>query len=122
VLAQKPFQLSLGQSSRPERVVSDLRMDAGSLSSPPNHPVGIRLAERPPCECIGFPGRRAEQRPLGISFEIDALDVGFQIFVKVVMEAGKDSGKKHTDRRIKPRLVIMKASGAVPMAPALGWD
>jgi hypothetical protein len=28
-------------------VVSDLRMDAGALSSPPNHPVGIRLAQRP---------------------------------------------------------------------------
>ena len=38
------------------------------------------------------------------------------------MEGGKDSGKKHTDRRIKPRLVIMKAPGAVPMAPAFGWD
>jgi hypothetical protein len=32
------------------------------------------------------------------------------------------SGKKHTDRRIKPRLVIMKALGVVPMAPAFGWD
>jgi hypothetical protein len=38
------------------------------------------------------------------------------------MEGGKDSGKKHTDRRIKPTLVIMKAPGAVPMAPAFGWD
>src|SRR5271165_6006195 len=27
----------------------------------------------------------------------------------VYWEGGKDSGKKHTDRRIKPRLVIMKA-------------
>ena len=37
-------------------------------------------------------------------------------------EAGKDSGKKHTDRRIKPRLVIMKAPGDVPMAPAFVRD
>jgi putative SOS response-associated peptidase YedK len=37
-------------------------------------------------------------------------------------EGGKDSGKKHTDRRIKPRLVIMKALGVVPMAPAFGWN
>ena len=32
-------------SCRSECVVSDLRMDAGGLSSSPNHPVGIRLAE-----------------------------------------------------------------------------
>ena len=37
------------------------------------------------------------------------------------MEGGKDSGKKHTDCRIKPRLVKMKALGVVPMAPAFGW-
>ena len=36
------------------------------------------------------------------------------------VEGGKDSGKKHTDPRIKPRLVIMKALGVVPMAPAFG--
>ena len=42
--------------------------------------------------------------------------------VRLEKEGGKDSGKKHTDRRIKPRLVIMKAPGAVPMAPAFGWD
>jgi hypothetical protein len=36
-----------GNSRRPERVISDLRMDAGALSSPPDHPVGIRLAQRP---------------------------------------------------------------------------
>jgi hypothetical protein len=40
----------------------------------------------------------------------------------IYSEGGKDSGKKHTDRRIKPRLVIMKALGVVPMAPAFGWD
>jgi hypothetical protein len=34
----------------------------------------ISDSERLPCECIGFPERRAKQRPLGISFEIDALD------------------------------------------------
>jgi hypothetical protein len=28
---------------------------------------------------LRIPGRRAERRPLGISFEIDALDVPFQI-------------------------------------------
>jgi hypothetical protein len=40
----------------------------------------------------------------------------------MVQEGGKDSGKKHTDRRITPRLVIVKALGVVPMAPAFGWD
>ena len=64
-----------GNSRRPERVISDLRMDAGALSSPPDHPVGIRLAQRPSCERIGFPDRRAEQRPLRIRFEIDALPI-----------------------------------------------
>ena len=64
-------------------------MDAGALSSPSNHPVGIRLAQRPSCERIGFPDRRAEQRPLGIRFEIDALDVRFQIFVKVVIRRAR---------------------------------
>ncbi len=43
-------------------------------------------------------------------------------FALVDMEGGKDSGKKHTDRRIKPRLVIMKAPGVLPMPPAFGWD
>ena len=52
-------------SRRPKRVISDLRMDAGAFSSPSDHPVGIRLAQRPSCERIGFPDRRAEQRPLG---------------------------------------------------------
>lgn len=60
-------------------------MDAGAISSPPDHPEGIRLAQRPACERIGFPDRRAEQRPLRIRFQIDALDVRFQIFVKVVI-------------------------------------
>jgi hypothetical protein len=51
----------------------------GALSSPSNHPVGIRLAQLPACERIRFPDSRAEQRPLGIHFEIDSLDVRFQI-------------------------------------------
>ena len=58
-----------GNSRRPERVISDLRMDAGSLCPPADHSVGIRLAHRPGCERIGFPDRGAELRPLGIRLE-----------------------------------------------------
>jgi hypothetical protein len=54
-------------------------MNGSALCTPPNHSVRIRLAERPPCECFEFPGCRAEQKPLGISFEINGLDVPFQI-------------------------------------------
>ena len=34
------------------------------------------------------------------------------------LDGGKDSGKKHTDCRITPRLAIKKDPGAVPTAPA----
>jgi hypothetical protein len=67
-----------GNPRRPESVVSDLRMDAGSLCPPADHPVGIGLTHRPACERIRFPDRRAELRSLGIHFEARALDVGFQ--------------------------------------------
>jgi hypothetical protein len=55
-----------GNSRRPEGMVSDLRMDAGNLCPPTNHPVGIGLAHRAACERIGFPNRRAELWPLMI--------------------------------------------------------
>jgi hypothetical protein len=74
-----------GNPRRPERVVSDLRMDAGSLCPPADHPIGIRLAHWPACERIGFPDRRAELRSLGIYFEARALDVRFQICVEIVI-------------------------------------
>ena len=38
------------------------------------------------------------------------------------IEGGKDSGKKHTDRRIKLRLAIMKGPGVLPMAPVFDRD
>jgi hypothetical protein len=49
-----------GNSRRPEGVVSDFRMDAGSLCPPADHPVGIRLPHWPACERIGFTDRCAE--------------------------------------------------------------
>src|ERR1039458_5867065 len=74
-----------GNPGRPESMVSDLRMDAGSHGAPPDHPVGVRLAHRQACERVGFPGRCAEQRPFWIHFQIGTLDVGFQIFVELVV-------------------------------------
>jgi hypothetical protein len=32
-----------GNSRCPKRVISDFHMDAGALSSPPDHPICIRL-------------------------------------------------------------------------------
>jgi hypothetical protein len=74
-----------GNPRRPKGVVSDLRMDAGSLCPPADHPVGIRLPHRPACERIGFSDRRAELWPLGIRFEARPFDVGFQILVEIVI-------------------------------------
>src|SRR5262245_37694969 len=42
--------------------------------------------------------------------------------VEAILDSGKDSGKKHTDRRITSRPATMKNLGAVPMAPAFGRD
>jgi hypothetical protein len=74
-----------GNPRRSEGVISDLRMDAGSLRPPADHPVGIGLPHRPARERIGFPDRRAELWPLRSRFEARALDVGFQIFVEIVI-------------------------------------
>ena len=52
-----------GNSRRQESVISDLCMNGSALRTPPNHPVGVRLAERPPCECIGFPGPYGTKAP-----------------------------------------------------------
>src|SRR5260370_11667940 len=74
-----------GNPRRPESVVSDFGMDAGSFCPPADHPVGIGLTHRPACERIRFPDRRAELRSLGIHFEARALDVRFQICVEIVI-------------------------------------
>jgi hypothetical protein len=42
--------------------------------------------------------------------------------LKVSHEDGKNCGKKRTDRRIRPRLLIVKALRVVPLAPAFGRD
>src|ERR1017187_6541858 len=74
-----------GNPGRPEGVVSDLRLDTGNLCAPPDHPVGIRLAHWQACERVGFSGRRAEQRPFWIRLQLRTLDIGFQIFVELVV-------------------------------------
>jgi YVTN family beta-propeller protein len=59
--------------------------------------------------------------PVGSSpFGVAVIPGGSKVYV--TKKSGKDSGKKHTDRRITSRLAIMKTAGAVPMAPAFGRD
>jgi hypothetical protein len=70
---------------RSEGVFSDLGFDAGILRPTPNHRVCVRLAHRPTRERIGFSYASAKQLSFGIRFQTGALDVGFQVFVEIVI-------------------------------------
>ena len=60
---------------------------------------------------------------VGVSLMTMQLIIGIGVqFLQDLVDGGKDSGKKHTDRRITSRPAIMKTPGAVPMAPAFGPD
>jgi hypothetical protein len=53
-------------SCRPERVVSNFRRDAAALCLPPNHPIGISLAQRSSCERIESTDRDVERNRLPV--------------------------------------------------------
>lgn len=67
-------------------MAADFCLDAGRLSTAPDHAVHVGLADGPPRERRPrFPLRRAEQRAFGITCEARALDVRLQVFVEIVV-------------------------------------
>ena len=74
-----------GDAGGAERVVADLRFDAGSGCSPLNDAVGVLLPEWFAAQHARFSGRRLKERLIRIASEARGGDVGVeQVFQFVV--------------------------------------
>jgi hypothetical protein len=69
----------------PERVVSDFRLDAGSLRAPANHPVGVRLAQGEGSEPSGLRRHRSEKQALGIVLQPRNLFIRLEMLVQIMV-------------------------------------
>src|ERR1039458_9260072 len=78
------FQIR-GNSRRTERVVADLRRDAGARSAAPDHEIRLRLAHAPAGELPSPALRRLEEGSLLAGTDPGGFDVGREVFLQVVV-------------------------------------
>ena len=75
----------LRDSCGPERVIPNLRSNAGGQGPPPNHPKYIGLRDRIPCGRFGSPRHGPEQVALGLIGESGGRDVLVEIGFEIVV-------------------------------------
>jgi hypothetical protein len=66
-------------------VVAELGCYAGGGRAPADHRIGVRLWQHRAGELAGAAADRAERLPLGITAQASAVEIGGEVFLKVVV-------------------------------------